>query len=695
MPYGVINMPDALYFCNKKENDMNKIFIGFLGVFMLTLSDCGGGSSGTTGAANGAATNGTAIGVVSLSGVVLNGTSVAGVTVGAVAAAKTTINGVFANAMIIAVDKNGNMINTTSDRTGKFTLKLTNNMSYAIIFLDGRTQKLLGSLVQAANTASAGSVALTGNANLGNVVINPATQKAVSENDAKGILVALSVVAAPANLKDANGNVTQSSVKQVTATSLSNGNAAAITQISVTDFSAESNTWASGVSMWTDSYTGESGTDYNLSIFNAVQTQDINGKLVNAVKSSDLTYYSVYKNPNQPTWSRSGYYSYSAAWGFPDYLATAFIAPPATFDYLTGPWTWAGLEYTDAANNQLYSKYDLGNSASSWQKSVPLNITLGQAVTTQQVDPYGTNTNTFTLTLAQEAGATYVFTDTNSVKHPVIRVDAKSVWTPNPTNCQANGGCATQNNNQAFYIVGGYGGVQANVKNPATGVVRTPKMALATVQFGKVVTNPTTGAVSFINVNPLIATMQKLTNAQRDQMLGYAWNGRAQTGIAPTIQGQVATFPSYFYANFDAYGNAASPVSWNPATYMPNYLTAGNLVKLTTRTMNYATGATGVNFNLEFRQYDPATSTSVIIGSPSASVPKAATNQVNTPLTVSGNLTIPTLASLNAANKYSSYLDPATGLPITEGNVELWLVMKDAVNGTVVMEKMLDSYLIH
>lgn len=677
---------------SKGDIIMNKILLSVLSLLLLTLSACGGGgSTGTTGATN--PPTGTAGGIVSLSGVVVSGTSVAGVAVGALpAASNTVIKGVFANALIIAADKNGNTITSTSDRTGKFTLKLTSGISYAIIFLDGKTQKLLGSLVQAGNTTVAGSVALSGNSNLGNIVINPKTQKAISENDANGTLKASAIGTAPASMKSTNGVITQSAINQVTTNNLTNGNAAAITQISVADFFAKPNTWWSAVNMWTDSYSGVSGTDYTLAIADSIRTTGAAGTSVNATKNSEVVYYSSYNDPTTPANNSMGYYSNML--GYPNYVTATFTAPPATFDFLTGPWTWASAHYADAPNNQMYVNYSFGDPASTWMKEVPLNITVGKAVSVINTDPYGTTNNTFTVSLAKEKGIPFVLTDTKNISHPVIQVDIKSIWTPNPTTCATCGGVQTSTN--SIYVVGGYGGVSINVKG-STGAIRTPSVALATVQFGNISTSATTGATNFINVNPLVITTAKLINTQRDQMLSYIWQGRTQTGIVPTQNnGGTATtiaFQPYFYVNYDIYGNAATPASWDPATYMSKYLTAGAASRFTTN-INYATGATGATFNLEFRQVDPITSNSVLItGSQGMAIVGSATNKVDTLLPISGAVTVPTLAALSNFNKYT-YFDPVTNTNITEGNTELWMIMKDA-NGTLVMEQMLDSYLIH
>jgi len=674
---------------------MNKIFLSILSLFLLTLTACGGGPSSSTGTT--AASSVTALsGVVSLTGVVVSGTSAGGATTG------PAIHGVFANALIIAADKSGNTITTTSDRTGKFKLKLTSGVSYAIIFIDGKTQKLLGSLVQAGNTAVAGAVNLTGSDDLGNVVINPKTQKAVSEKDANGTLAASTVGPAPTNIAATNGVVTKASIDQV---AVSNAATGTITQLSVTDFFAKPNTWWSMNNTWKDPYTGTSGAEYALSVAEILRTPGPTGTPVDAVKSSSVTYYSSYIDPANPASSSSGYYMFNTALGYQDYSSPTFTSPPSAFDFFSGPWTWAQADYADAANNVMYSNYNLGDPYSTWSKSVPLNITLGVPVTINQSDPYGAATDIITVTLAQEAGKPYILTDTNSKKHTVIQVQDQWTYTPNQTQCQNNlqrdpYACNTQTQNWNAYVVAGYGGASVDVKDPITGANRTPSVALATVQFGDISTNAA-GVATFTNVNPLAATTSKLTtNAQRDQFLTYIWNGRSQAGVIPTntsqgqaTQTQAVAFQPYFYSTYDAYGNAASPASWDPATYMPTYLIAGVPQTFST-TVNYATGAAGVNFYLEFRQYDPATFNSVLIsGSQSVAVPAVATNQIENTFTVSSSLTVPSLASLNAFNQYT-YWDPATNTNVTEGNVELWLVMKDA-QGAIVMEQMLDFYMIH
>jgi len=353
---------------------------------------------------------------------------------------------------------------------------------------------------------------------------------------------------------------------------------------------------------------------------------------------------------------------------------------------MQGPSTFASASYADPINNQFHMLDTMGDPNVTWDQTVkfPLNITLGK--TLSQNIPSGiagvTITLDLTMNLAQENGQPYILTTTDSAKHPIVKVDMNMTVSPYSY--------LSQKLPSQYLIAGGGSGVDAL---DANGNLIPPSQALKQVVFGQITSDTYGKFVSATNVNPLATNAWRLTNPQRDEMLAYIWNAKDSAGIMPKSNvNTAATFQSYFYSNYDAYGNAASPASWDSVTYLTNYLTAGNTVNFTTN-VNYATGATGVSFNLEFRQYDPATSSSVIIGSSLTAFAGPATNQLDTALTVSGSLTVPAFASLNAANKYS-YLDPVSNTTITEGNAELWLVMKD-VNGAVVMKQMLDAYMIH
>jgi len=660
--HGVIDMLDAPYFCNKKENDMNKIFISFLGVFMLTLSACGGGSSsGTTGAANVTGLSG----VVSLSGVVVNGTA-SGVAMGAVGST-TTVNGIYPNKLVIAMDKNGNVFTAITDKAGKFTLTgLQSGVSYAIRFVDPSSLKVLASLRQKASTSTAGAVALTANADLGRVLINPTSKKAVSESDINGTLLG-SVNSAPVGM-DANGDgiVSKQEITSIQANTINSGSTA-LTQVSMADFFGQPNQWTSTV---THSPTSDS---YSLAIASTAKITGPQGSLVNAVKESDVIYYK--RNINS-----TGYYTPNLG-----YTSTAYMTPPVKFNFNQGPSTSAAASYADPMKNLFHTLNTIGDTKVTWDQyfKYPLNFTLGKMIT-QNLSIQGvTFSLNLSMNLAQENGQPYILKTTDGTLHPVIKVDIKITG-----NSLFN---SLLPKIPSQYLISG-GGSFVNAQD-TNGNIILPSQALKQVVFGQITSDTYGKFVSATNINPLAVNAWGLTTAQRNKMLAYIWNAKDFAGIMPKGKvGGAAIFQPYFYSNYDAYGNTAAPASWDSVTYLPKYLTTAATVNFTTN-LNYATGANGVNFNLEFRQYDPATSTSVVIGSPSTSVAGAATNQVNTPLTVSGSLIVPTLASLNPANKYS-YLDPVSNSTIAEGNAELWLIMKD-VNGTVVMEQMLDAYLIH
>jgi len=131
-------------------------------LFAGCSGDSGSSSSGTiTGAA-----------AVSLTGVVVSGTTAGGVAVGALQPGTLAkVNGALGNAIVIAVDSSGNAQTTTADRSGSFALDVQTGTAYGVVFMDGKTLKVIGSLVQAANTGAASALNMTGDADLGQVVL--------------------------------------------------------------------------------------------------------------------------------------------------------------------------------------------------------------------------------------------------------------------------------------------------------------------------------------------------------------------------------------------------------------------------------------------------------------------------------------------------------------------------------------------
>jgi len=636
----------------------------------LMLSGCGGGGSSAPAPVPATKT-------FSLSGVVVSGTVSGGVAVGAIQAQANVVNGALANAIVIAVDSLGNTQTTSADKQGVFTLDLQEGAAYAVVFLDAKTMKVIGSLVQASNTKAAGAVTMTGNANLGTVVVNPATGLAISDNDANGTLTGSTVGASTLD-SNGDGKVTQGEITAKQTATLSTGSSA-LTSLSFADFFTKPNMWISQMSSSTDTW----GTwaEYTLSVSDQLQMKGPQGTLVNAVKDSSVVYWhsstDVYSTTaGYPALNGGGVYSYTSA---------TFQPFPALFDQWSGPWVWGYANYVDATNNVLWSTGDFVSSAPVWTKDLPLNFKLGETVKTSGSDSFGTFDQSIVITLATENGSNYLFTDAAipSQEHVVIKADVNWTWTPNTT-CTT---CGSGNSGSAsLYIVGGYGAV-VDVKDPITGVIRNPSVALKDTTFGMITSDVAGNFVAATNLNPLTTTTPKLSNAQRDQALAYVWNARDKVGAYDYF---AAVPTDYVYVTRDQYGSAASPASWDPATYTPLVLTAGNIQPFTSN-IDYALAANGTA-HYEMRVFNPATSTSTtLVGT--ASVAQVV-NALNTTAQITGSVTLPSIAAIKAINPSSviTYTD-YTGASVTEGLVELWLVVKNATNG-IVTEEVLDWYTI-
>ena len=663
---------------------MNKL-IGIGLVFALMLSACGGGGSSTT--ANNATTIATGSGIVSLSGVVAQGTAVGGVAVGAVGNSNvgTSINGVYPNAIVIATDKNGNTTSTTTDKAGAFTLKLNSGSAYVLIFIDSKTLKLLGSLVQAHAQTTAGAIKLQGNDDMGTIVINPTTQKAVSANEVNGTLKS-TVTSAPAGL-DSNGDgiVSKQEMNSMQATNLLN-NAATLTQVSMANFSSQPGQWASIIQhTLVDPYA--IFDTYSLVVADQVKIPGIKGSgLVNAVKETEVLYYdsTIDLTATGLIGSSSGFYQANIL-GYPDYTSPTYTSPPVSFDFWMGPTTWASASYVDAKNNQIHSLDIMGDPNTTWDQgsgAIPLNIQLGK---TYPLPAAPSITAQFVMSIAKEQGNPFILKTTDNFAHSVFLVDISFL--------DALGQPASMSGvrlpKMSLYLLSGTG-ISINARD-SQGNLLPPSQVFAHIPFGQIVTNPLGNFQSATNINPLATTPWNLTNVQRDEMLAYIWNNRDKAGVLPKSNaGSAISFQSYFNVNYDSYGQAASPGSWDPVTYMSMPLTGG-ITQQFSCNVNYASN-NPVSFHYEFRITDTAGTSQVVASSASFAAP--ATQAMDTSAYVRLGVMPPTLMSLPVSAKYS-YLDPVTGSNMSEGWVDLWLVMKDTSSGTVLMEQPLDTYVIH
>jgi len=672
---------------------MNKVILSLSAIMLLALSACGGASTAAKTPTTPTLAAGTA---VTLTGTVANGTSAGGVAVGAVAAGTgaTAVKGYYPGAIVIATDKNGNTVTTTADNAGKFTLNLQAGTSYGLIFINPKMLKVLGSLVQANAQTTAGAIALNGNGNLGTVVINPTTGHAVSSNEATGQLTKISVLSAKTSglQTNANGTISPTNIANMQATAAKN-NPAALKTISAFDYFAKAGTWWSRKDVWTQG----NGYSYNLGVADYANVKGPNGGPVKAVKESSVNYY------QSSTWNgvtTTGYYIPPAQGQVNGpYGSLTYNAPPATFDFYTGPFTWDYFSYNDTKNNQIYdgSRSWGQNGLSStitWSKSVSSTIKLGTPVKGAYSDPMGKGSFTVTITLAKENGAAYVLTDANGVQRPVMVLDMVDTFTPNQATCANNGpnGCAVSTQKSRQYMVFGYGSVQVDAGTVANPIL--PSAALKNAVFGDIKTKADGTFLSATNVNPLATTPALLTNVERDQYLAYVWNNRNKIGIqSKNTTGQTTTAPAtaaqvvnpWFGMNLMPNGALVSPTSYNATTGLPNILTAGAAQQFKANII-YESNAS-VNFVFEVRAF--ATGVNAKVLASTAPVQMAA-NVGPTPTPLAATVTLPTMAQLPAASKWTlpNLTNPALA-GTTQGNVELWLVMKNLA-GAKLFEQQLD-----
>jgi len=670
---------------------MNKILLSFGAALLLTLSACGGGGgAATTAATIPTVAAGTA---VTLTGIVANGTSAGGVAVGAVGAGAgtTTVKGYYPGAIVIAVDKYGNSITTTADNAGKFTLNLKTGVSYGLMFINPKTLKVIGSLVQATAQTTAGAIALNGNGNLGVIVINPTSGHAVSTNQATGQLNKTSVVSAKAAglNTNANGTITPANVANMQTTTVAN-NPAALKTISLKKYFAQPNTWWESKNIWdaTNNY-----YSMDVTVADTANIKGPHGALVAATKEASVQYYTR-QSYGAANGVQQGYFTLTtAANSFGFYNATTMPNLPAAFNTYANPFSWGYYSWSDIPNNTMY---EISNSSQTktWAKFGADQVVLGKANKRTFKDTYSSGTDSFTVTLAK----TPIFTGLDGVKRPVMDVAGTTIETLTPTACanqnKTTAQCTNLTRHYHFYGIRGIGGT---FDAGTTASPITLSTALAKLQFGTVNINPTTKAVTFTNINPYAKTSPvstKLSVAQRDSLLTYAWKNRSQIGsvITKNTNGTTKVQTPWF-----SQGSITdhTPNTWSNANAI-SFLPAGKAQTFTFNniTVSNASGSP-VTLNLELVDMffgstlasagNPKVLSSVILQTIQSAAATAAPSVLNG---LKGTFTLPTVASLSLRNTLKAF-----NVKGDAGQVQLSLALKDN-KGNILMEWGVDNYLI-
>ena len=243
-----------------------------------------------------------------------------------------------ANAIVIAVNQQGETFTDSADASGAFVLDaLPAGEKFALIFIDPRTMNVIASLVQASNTDITGAVAPSGDTNLGFIVIDPALGAAVAQADAFS-----NVTVENADSMDANGDgiVTGDDINTLQANTLtSSGSTTSLENISLINFLGDANTWHVNRYYENDPANNYFWDERNFVVNREARVTGPNGTLINVIKQGEVPYYS-YDGTLGDGWD-DGYWEWSSYWLDYDYASLTNLASPPVSYWDSYVYGWA------------------------------------------------------------------------------------------------------------------------------------------------------------------------------------------------------------------------------------------------------------------------------------------------------------------------------------------------------------------
>jgi len=452
---------------------------------------------------------------VSLSGVVqqTSGGSLSGKP-----SAKTTINGngIFSaavaeatfddlvasplgGALVLVTDAQGNTLSGIANADGSFSIDgLDKDGSFAVIFIDTRTLKILGSLVQAADPSKPGQFTMAADTVLGDILIDPVNQRAVSESDVKQEIV---VEDASSLDKDGDGIISQDDVTEMQAETLAaeaagtSTGTSTLTKVSIMQFMGDANTWAIAKETMMDNggdngneWTDDQGNTYvytqnenrKMTLRRNMSVEGPKGNTINAVKDASIVYYNdqtetAFTSAQDPSVDQGtvtntkGYFNYTAANSGPPWgNQWSLFNDAGNNDNIDG---WANYRYLDPVDDFIYEG-EMEDGKIRWRGMLPNNVVLGTPETISFDEQWEETfpsqdggTTTMSITVDMDMVVTInkvdggIMTDLSGKKLPIMRVDfAQSGGVTVLVDGVKNEDYSeTMNGKGAFYVLAKYG----------------------------------------------------------------------------------------------------------------------------------------------------------------------------------------------------------------------------------------------
>ncbi|MDH3325665.1 MAG: hypothetical protein OEM38_02990 [Gammaproteobacteria bacterium] len=372
-------------------------------------------------------------------------------------------------ALVLVTDAQGNTLSGVANADGSFSIAgLDKDGSFAVIFIDTRTLKILGSLVQAANPALPGQFTMSADTVLGDILIDPVNQRAVAEADVKQTVV---VNDASAMDKDGDGIISQDDVSELQANTLAaeaagtNTAGETLAKVSIMSFMGDANTWAiakktmmdgggNDGNQWTDqdgtTHVYTDGERREMGLRRNMSVEGPKGSTVNVIKDASITYYGeqtetifapgvdASTGTATTTTQTNGYFNYTAAstgspWGS---VWNLFDPNSNGNDSIDG---WANYRYLDPVEDFIYEG-EMEDGKIKWRGMLPNNVVLGVPETisydeswteTHPAQSGGTSTIAvvmdmdMTVTIDKVDGG--VITDLSGKKLPIMLVNFEQI----------------------------------------------------------------------------------------------------------------------------------------------------------------------------------------------------------------------------------------------------------------------------
>ncbi|RMD62448.1 hypothetical protein D6833_06885, partial [Candidatus Parcubacteria bacterium] len=385
---------------------------------------------------------------------------------------------------------------------------------------------VIGSLVRANNQAQAAAVQASANVDLGSVVVNPSSKKAVASKEAQG---GVQLVGAPQGLDQNGDGVITDAERRAYQTKkikqkITQGQANGLT-VSALDFILRPGMWEADFGVYQDRRSYNSWAE--VVVASRYQAKGPHGQKVAVVKTTSVDYYSYFYDM-QNQFQQGGFYNPNGAGaGLPDYTPSpSLAAAPQQYNPFV-PYAGSSLDFVDATG--WWELWNPGDPTSTWSLVLPRDLSVGQWVhytspTTYPSDIWFVNGNPVTyftgrdtlnirVDVAKDAnGAPYQIQDAYGA-HLVYKVEVHGTTVHTPTKDCVNQdvytaytqGVVPVKSCQQFstpfdfygYVVSDYG-VRARTSSPN----ETAAQALSRIQFGRILVDANGNFAGATLLNP-------------------------------------------------------------------------------------------------------------------------------------------------------------------------------------------------